>query len=517
MTGWIIAGVMLMLAGGGGFYAYQQMQSGGGLFVVATEVDDEPQSTKVVRSTPQKTPPRVSAKAANPIEEISPTDGKPIQLVYMPAGARVIINLHPDEIWGNEPRMAEFRASLSSLGSWLEQQITSLTRQPPSEIEELLIGVLLGPRGTPPEFAGVIHFKEEKIRSELLTTYSGTPYQEFQTDVQIIDGVGYRIIDEKTVSFCPEKYIEDILSFGTSPAVTAPAIEKTLATTDRDALVTVVFDPTDIEQHQQTLFPETAQLAVEKGIRWFGDKASTAAWAVHLKDDFFTELTILGETGIKPYQLRTQYQQRLEAIPELMLTSVQKMEPRRAGYRKIIGRFPAMLKVLALATKVSVDQQFVRLGTLLPPKAGPNLAIGTLLTWDESTRTDFTAKTPVAKTPTEKPKTFQEKLQTKMEVDFRRTPLQEAFAYIADEADIPIIIDGDALKLAGFTKNMPQTHRASDLTTMQAIYTIVQKYEEEADPIVVNVSEEEQRITVLTKKVATREEIETFDFSQLAN
>lgn len=67
-----------------------------------------------------------------------------------------------------------------------------------------------------------------------------------------------------------------------------------------------------------------------------------------------------------------------------------------------------------------------------------------------------------------------------MDIDFRRTPLQEAFAYIADEAKIPIEIDGDALKLAGFTKNMPQTLKIENATTLQAIYGIVKNYEAES-------------------------------------
>ncbi|MBR9801747.1 hypothetical protein GYB59_08640 [bacterium] len=235
-----------------------------------------------------------------------------------------------------------------------------------------------------------------------------------------------------------------------------------------------------------------------------------------MADDFYSQLVVRGENSVGPISLSKRYQERLDVIPELLLTSVQKMNPQRSGYRKLIGRYPAMMKVVSLATSVAVEGQFVQLGVLLPSKAAPNLALGTLLTWDESTRTDFTTQAVVT---TQKPQKvdkaklpMSERLQLKMDVDFRRTPLQEAFAYIADESKIPIEIDGDALKLAGFTKNMPQTFQMNNATTLQAIYGIVKNYEAESAPLAIHVDEKNNRILVLTVPVAAKQNLSTFDF-----
>ncbi len=448
----------------------------------------------------------------------NPTSGKPIKLLNMPAGVRIVINLHPKKLWSNERQYAEFRASLGPLGNWIETQIRDLSKQNPTEIEEMLIGIILGPMGTPPEVAAVVHFAQEHKRSELLTTYDGTPHTEFSTDLKIAQGRAYHVIDNKTVAICPAEYVGDLLEFEKTPALTGDNIQEILKSTDRDRLVTVVFDPTDIEQHLETLFPTTAKTVAEKTLRWFGDDVWAAAWSVHVEDDFYTELTVRGLNEVGPTTLSRRYRERLDTLPEMLLTTIQKMEPRQSGYRQIIGRYPAMMKVVAMTTAIGVDGRFVRMGTLLPLKAGPNLALGTLLSWDESTRTDFSpkvvAKIPKSNEPDIASLPMKQRMERKIDVDFRRTPLQEAFAYIAEEAKINIEVDGDALKLAGFTKNMPQTFKADQTPVREAIYGIIKKYEDEDIPLVIHVSEKQNKIIVLTKPVAESRKMEIYQFNK---
>ena len=63
---------------------------------------------------------------------------------------------------------------------------------------------------------------------------------------------------------------------------------------------------------------------------------------------------------------------------------------------------PAMAKVVAMSTLTEHGPRHVRLITPLPDRAAPNLALGTLLAWDESTRTDFTRAAPTT-TPSAQP------------------------------------------------------------------------------------------------------------------
>ncbi len=512
----LATGLLLLVAGG----VYYQSTTSGPLLEITADSPTEPTAVPAETVTTAGTAERGTAAPAsyNPVRAKSPTSGAPIQLLHMPAGVRVAINLHPARIWSNDQKYAEFRASLGPLGSWLEQRIEELTKQPPANIEELLIGIILGAKGTEPEVAAVVRFKEPQQRADLLRIYSGTPYQEFSTDIKIDNGYAYRIVNESLVAICPELYVDDLQAFEKSSAMTAEHLQELLKATDRERLVTVVFDPEDIELHKEVLFPTSAEMVVEKSLRWLGDDVWAAAWSLHLEEDFHTELLVRGQNHVGPNALKQRYQQRLHVLPEMLLTAVQKMNPQRSGYRRIIGRFPAMTKVLALASASAVDGRFVRLGALLPTKAGPNLALGTLLTWDESTRTDFSAKkAEVAQAP--KPAVqdrsklpFQERLKLKINAHFNNTALQDIMDFVADEVKIPIDIDGDALKSAGFTKNMNQTIELENATPLQVIYAILKRYEDEADPMVIHIDEKKNQILLLTKKVAEERKLSTYDF-----
>ena len=516
--GLIAAAAVLLVLGVGGFLYYRSTLPDAGPLMVIQQDASSPAA--VPEGTSPATPaaaPKAPVPVYNPAVVNSPTAGKPIQLYHLPAGVRVAINLRPAQLWNRtDPQAQEFRAALGPFGSWLETRVNELTHQPPEAIEELLIGLILGPRGSEPELALVVHLTEPRSRADLLSTYQGQPLSEFSNELRSDGEWAYKIINDRTIAICPATYAEDLKTFEKSQAMTADHLHEILKTTDRDRLVSVVFDPTDLEHHLDSLFPPAAEQAIEQALRWLGDDVWSAVWSLHLKDEFFTELVVRGKNEVGTNSLNQRYQQRLDALPELLLASVMKMNPQRSGYRQLIGRFPAMVKVLSLTTTTGVDGRFVRMNTLLPPKAAPNLALGTLLTWDESTRTDFNAK-PIAATPQKKDTgslSFKERLQVKMDIEFNRTPLQEAFDYISGESKIPIEIDGDALKLAGFTKNMPQNFAKPQATTLEAIYGIIQRYEKEPIPLAIHLDEKAGQILVLTTKVAEDRNLPIFNFQE---
>ena len=72
----------------------------------------------------------------------------------------------------------------------------------------------------------------------------------------------------------------------------------------------------------------------------------------------------------------------------------------------------------------------------------------------------------------ELPKTVLERLKTPIDVEFARKPLGEAFAYIGEETKVNFVIDGDALKMAGYTKNMAQTLSLGKVPGSRGIYAI---------------------------------------------
>ena len=91
-----------------------------------------------------------------------------------------------------------------------------------------------------------------------------------------------------------------------------------------------------------------------------------------------------------------------------------------------------------------------------------------------------------------------------------------AFKFIAEKCEIEIEIDGDALKAAGFTKNMPQTLTLGKVTGLEAIGTILKKYEKEKVPLVMVIQEDEKKVLITTSEFAKKGELTPFEFSKPA-
>jgi len=195
------------------------------------------------------------------------------------------------------------------------------------------------------------------------------------------------------------------------------------------------------------------------------------------------------------------------------------MAPKEAGKRKLIGRLPKMTEVVSLASKTSHEARYVHIVTPLPERAAPNLALASILAWDESTRTDFT-KEKTTKPSVDEPKLpdlIADRLKMKIDIDFRRTPLQDAVAFIGGEIKTTFDIDGDALKAGGFTKNMPQTFKEDKITAIDGIWKILERYQDPAKPtqsMVLVVEEKSKRMLLTTAAVAEQQKLKPYEFKK---
>ena len=104
------------------------------------------------------------------------------------------------------------------------------------------------------------------------------------------------------------------------------------------------------------------------------------------------------------------------------------------------------------------------------------------------------------------------RLKKEVEIDFNRTPLQDTFKFIAEKCDVEISIDGDALKAAGFTKNMSQTLSLGKTTGLQALEAILKKYAGEKIPMVLVVDEEQKKALITTTEFAEKGKLTPFVF-----
>jgi hypothetical protein len=96
------------------------------------------------------------------------------------------------------------------------------------------------------------------------------------------------------------------------------------------------------------------------------------------------------------------------------------------------------------------------------------------------------------------------RLQLPVDADFRRTPLHQAFASIGEQVGVKFEIDGDALKDAGLTRNMPQTLSLVQAPATDALQAILKQYSDlgGGNRLVISVDERKGVATVLTTKSA---------------
>ena len=512
---WIGVGVAAVALIGAAFYLSSQGTTGPAPEVATVPAPDP--ATPVVPEIPS--PPGAHSREAltsDPrlVDEFKPTKGGPIPLDMLVGANNILIHLHPDRIWGTERAAQELKASLTAdVVTWLETTIKKVTRRNPDQIEELLIGISIVSKVEPPQISTVFRLKAPEKRSALVLEFNGAEVSgKDKPLVMSKDGFASHVKDDRTIAICPANLGIDLSDAAEKPLdCVTDGIQTLLKSSDRDRSVSVFLDVTDVLTYSDQLFEPSARTAVTKVLEWFGPDAETVSWSLHLGNTFHSEVRVrpkgshAGNGKIStPDTLKEEYVRRFPAAIESdLVNAARMMHPSRSGFRQIIGRFPAMMEAFRQATIIQPGPTYLTMTTVLPAKAAPNLALGTVLTWDESTRTNFSASDPtMSVADTSLPKTVMGRLKQVFEIEFARKPLQEAFLFIGEEAQVTFVIDGDALKGAGYTKNMAQTFKLGKVTGAKGLYTILTWPMQEKMCLVVDDAKMEALITTTVEAEA---------------
>ena len=446
-------------------------------------------------------------------ESLSPTFGKPIPLDYLPFTPHLLCHLRPTELWKkNDRTTVEFQATLGDLGIWLQDQIRQRTRFEPEEITELTFAVNFGARMSDPDIAAVVRLREPQTKTDLMKRFKGQRRPDPNVEVYDSSDFSFLLIDSQTFAVAPVAMSEELAMSSTDAALVSPDMEPLLQESDRDRHVTLMFDLKILDSHREDVFMAQLQTLADKFVVWLGSEVETVSWSMHLEPNFYMETLLHNTSDSSVLKVQRHAQLQFSRLAEEMLAGVKKMKPATVGSRQIIGRFPAMLQALDVGTTVHVAPACARLVTILPRQASVNLAAGALLTWNQSLLTNFDEEVMIAKPDSASiPDKITDRLQMKVLVDFRRTPLQEAFGYIGESIKTEVVIDGDALKGAGFTQNMPQTFDLGTVTAQAALHEIIKKYAQERDPLVLIVDEPGKKLILSTKVKSEADGLKPFD------
>lgn len=433
-----------------------------------------------------------------------PTQGKPIELRWIPFGSQVILQLHPAKIWdsGDPERLSLCVPPLAKL---METAVSDLFSTSPEAIDELLITLIPGIRGSAPDVAAVARMTDERAVQKL-TAKLGSPVTSYDQPIFVDHGHSYLVVDSRTIAVCPEKLTDEMIAAADQPHPAEP-FDSLLPMTDSDRLFTVLFTPKTLMLHDTWVAGDVSPL-VSRVIDELSDETESACCSVHRSNELFHSEILLREKRGSIKKFEQQIRRKLETLAGTLLPAIEKMNPQGPGERQLIGRLPAMIEVFSMATVVDRGSHHVRLVTPLPSRAGPNLFLASYLAWDESTRTDFSQSVPIATTSSRPATSVAERLKKKIDVDFRGTPFSEAFDIIGGEISTPVEIDGDALKAGGFTKNLKQTIRLDAVAVYDVILRIFQESKSvEGNPekqLVLVVDESNQKLIVTTFAAADK-------------
>jgi hypothetical protein len=234
--GIIIGGVLGVVIAGVGYAVY-------------TSAPPEGKPAAENRLKPEPTFKEQKEEAASAIElakTSSPTPGEPIELLMVPPGASVVINLKVAELWKQDARREEFRACFGEdLGKWIEGKLKELCLFDIPEIDSVLVCLFYRAPGETPEVSGVVTLKQEVKRSVFVTKFGGEPDNTLGYPIYKTSAMAYAIGQDnpKVFAFCPAAMAGEMVGAIKLPMPTVPGIEELLEHTDRDRHITIVFRP----------------------------------------------------------------------------------------------------------------------------------------------------------------------------------------------------------------------------------------------------------------------------------
>ncbi|HEV8004236.1 MAG TPA: hypothetical protein VGP63_30505 [Planctomycetaceae bacterium] len=438
-------------------------------------------------------------------------DRKPVQLLLAPAGARIVIHLRPSRFWtatgaavearkgaAGATRGSELLSCVGPLADWARDQIDNWCLYPPSQVDEAVFAYGLRSPGEPPDVSVLVGLVHPVTLSEVDHRFGGVRSEKGPLPVFLKGDRALVVRDELTFAVGPAESSQEMAEAREQPNPTDASIEELLKETDRDSDLCVVFRPDDIDRFRDSLVPPQWAGALHELANWFDPAAvEGVVLSVRLDDPMRVRLVTRALPIVYGPRLAETLKQRLDRLPTELVKYVERLQPAVPGSRKLIGRLPAMCRALAIGTQSSAERRLVSLESILPERAAPNLSLATYLLLAEGPPSAIRPTAAPVANKREGPKTLAARLQTTVDVDFRRTPLSEAFESIGGDIGVTFELDGGAFKLAGYTKNMPQTFQIKGSPAIQSLRKILTAY-----PKLALVGDEARGVIVVTTSEA---------------
>ncbi len=371
---------------------------------------------------------------------VSPTAGGPIDLGYLLPGTQLVLHVRVAELLSH----VEGEKVLAALGPWGERvsrQLTNSTGVELAEIETLLLGIRPG-RGEGLEYALRVGLVQAKTQAELRQRL-----QNGQVCFLPKQAGG------KVLVFCLENALPELKSTAGQSPLFSRELQRILQRTDKQRMATLVFAGKFLQISGEKFLRGTGELLREALIDFLGDDATATALSLHWEDDFFLELQSTVALSERPHRFAALLEERVVAASD-RVEDVILAEPLHPYGRKVLARFPAMLRKLGNYTRSGEVEGLGVLRCYLPVTAGHNLVMGVeLLVGDGNATSRVASFSGGGDVFSGELQSLGQRLQHTTSLVFPKETLQRALEMLAEDVGVPLVIAGRDLQLEGITKN----------------------------------------------------------------
>jgi len=411
----------------------------------------------------------------------SPTQGPPVQVKYIPNGARILMFVRPAELL----RHAEGERLLKALGpgfaaaraSWESTAGVAL-----QDVEQLTLAVYPN-EGRFPKVVTVVQLAAPESTDVRLNRW-GNPsavaelasvYQKGETAYYLPSDGEQRTFVMGALS--PE--FREML--GGDELRLNRDLGRLLQTSDEQRHVSIVFARDFFFGDGAQLFGGARAQALD-ALDWvFGSGVKAGLASLHLGEALYFELLVQNDVTIDPQTLSSNLHLRIDEIPDRVESHLYNLTP-PPYWRPVFLNLKPMISEWHRFTRVGVEREQVVVNTVLPVEAAHNLAVGgeMLLTLTPGTAV---VGAPMAASASG-PKTIEDLLQRKITLNFGELDLEFAIREVEKSVrddfkglpfEFKVSILGGDLQQEGITRNQKvrefnlQDARVADVLTSMVL------------------------------------------------
>lgn len=476
----LIVGVLLLLLGGGAtFWWLSSSDPPVGVDLKPAPGQEPPLEPLPNQANALPTAPAIPTDDGQSLWT-SPTNGQPLDCNYLLPGTQFILHVRVEDLLAHN-EADKVRAALGPWGEQITQQLTSTTGVELSNIKTLLLGIRQS-RGGSLDFCGRLDLKQP-VESETLGPGCFLPEP----------GQGKQLV------WCSPSALVELKSENGAPPPFPRELARILERTDSERTATLIFSGKFLQISGEKFLRgagEKIRLAI---VDFLGDEATASALSAHWDENFFLELRSTVALNARPHRFAALLETRVTESSDLVEDSLLSQTVHPHG-RKVLARFPAMLRKLGNYTRSGEEDKLSLLRCYLPVTAGHNLLMASELLLNANQMGSTPTADALAQQSQERPESLAARLQQTTSLVFPKETLQKALEILSDDLQVPIQIAGGDLQLEGITRNQSLAIELRDRPASEILLAILLRAN--PDRTATGPSDQKQKLVYVLRETA---------------